>query len=213
MRKIFIRLVVLSLFTVIIVACNSDYVIYPPADIDCEISFIAAEADMHMYKLEEGYEGDTLCRDGTLEQTKTIIERYLTKNPEEYIHTQSIESSHIFSISSEGAGFLTIYDDYGSLEYFGVDIFGDMGQIRHSYTFTNHFIVYSFVEILYSEPFHINPMDIPIRGVTNNRYVIFNGRVYRVIGEEEYILVSEEHAETIIERLITFLDINYSEDK
>jgi len=140
-------------------------------------------------------------------QLRSIIERYLIVDTEIDKYELGIYLSSIFELSTEGASLFIVYDDYGNLEYFAVDIFGEMGRVSHSYTFTEWSIIYSVVEIEYSEPFFINPTHIPISDVYNNRYVIFNGGVYRFIGEGEYMAVYDELRDRIIERLLYFLEI------
>jgi len=138
---------------------------------------------------------------------EAIIEKYLTNDLDNETSKENISFSFDLGLSSEGASFLTIFNDFGRLEYLGIDIFGEMGRISHSYTFTEHFIVYNVVEVNYSEPFFVNPMDIPIREVSSGRYIFSNGRVYRFIDEEENMAIDGELAGAMIKRLMEFLNI------
>jgi len=191
MRAILI-LLMLSLMT--LVACDSDY----RHDDSGQVNTDSVSVEQLPHADEE---------ESTLNKSESITQRYLTRDNEINKNTLNIELSLVFDISSEGASFFTIFDDSGNLEYFAVDVFGEMGRISHSYTFTEQFIVYSIIEISYSEPFFINPTDIPISEAHNNSYIIFNGGVYRFVDEGEYLIVNNELRDSIIERLIYFLEI------
>ena len=142
-----------------------------------------------------------------LYERELIIARYLTRGHEYEINTNIESFTNISDLSSEGAEILAIRDDCGALRYLSVDIFGDMGRISYSYTFTESFIIYSVVEVIYSEPFFINPMNIPIDTINNNRLFIFNGGVYAFFDEGTYLAVQEEMREDIINTLIYLLEI------
>ena len=141
------------------------------------------------------------------ERIEAISAKHLTTNMGTGGSTISIKSFTVFDFSAEGASFLAIFGDCGRLEYLGVDIFGEMGRISHSYTFTEQFIVYSVVEVAYAEPFFINPTDIPISNVYDGRYMLLRGsRVYRLREGEENLAIDEEFSDAIIERLVYFLN-------
>ena len=135
-----------------------------------------------------------------------IIKQYLTQNINNS-NKINIEFLDYHELSSEGSEFFVVRDKEDSLEYLNVRIFGTMGQISHEYIFTDVFIIYSLVEIIYSEPFYINPQEVPIYRVNNHRYIIFNGNVYNFIGEDKNILSDIDRQNYIIEQLISFIEI------
>jgi len=150
----------------------------------------------------------TECADDEpLDELSILIMRYLTQEPETVINMENVDYSYVFDLSSEGASFFLIRDDYGDLQYLGVDIFGEMGRISHSYTFTKQFIIYKVVEIMYSQPFFVDPLNIPIEAVYINRYVVMNGEVYVFIDEDEYVPVQPEVRSRVIDTLAHFLEI------
>ena len=177
------------------------------------VMLIACSSNLHNSSQTNGeqitFAAELISNGNAPDELEFIITRYLIKDSEIGINTRNIDFAFVFDISTEGASFFTVYSDYGNLEYFGIDILGEMGRISHSYTFTEQFIIYSVVEILYNEPFFINPMGIPIRTVYINRYVISNGAVFRFVDEGEHIVVQNEHRDSIINKLIYFLQILY----
>jgi len=195
-KRFVLAVSMLSLTILLLIACDSDSVLSELPKNTPEISEYAAEIISNT-----GDEGYAQCA------IQVIVDRYLTRNPNARVETGNINLSIVFDISTQGASFTAVYDDYGNLEYLGIDIFGEMGRITHSYTFTQHFIVYTIIEVSYSEPFFINPMNIPISDVYSSRFVLFNGNVHRFVDEGEYIVVQNELRDSIITELLYFLEI------
>jgi len=142
----------------------------------------------------------------TSQNVTCITEKYLTRETSAEINRNSIETFVSFDFSTEGASFFVIRDNYDNLAHISVDIFGEMGRETHSYIFAGRLIIYNVLEVAYSEPFFINPNNIPIQSVANRRYLILNGNVYRFIDETLHFSIADKDRNIIVERLIHFIE-------
>lgn len=161
--------------------------------------------DYTFLKPESAYTMDDTSK--AMTDLELIMHRYLAETYKRGAREIGLEFAFNFSMSAEGASFSIVRDESGYIRYLGVDIFGEMGRISHSYTFAEYIIVYNVVKVMYDEPFFVNPTNIPINSVSNSRYIIFGGRVYRYVDKGETLNVDDESAELVIETLKEFLEM------
>lgn len=124
-----------------------------------------------------------------------------------------IKQKTSFDYSTEGATLFGIYDSSNSLQYLKVDILGEMGRKIHEYTFADESIIYSYIEIYYTEPFYINPQKIKINKVNYRNYILYGGKIYSYSMDDNYVIESKELQEEVITNMQNYiLDIEEMEE-
>ena len=132
------------------------------------------------------------------------INKYLNTNGEPNIKVNNIKSKFSSKYSTEGANFFAIYSDDYELQYFSVDICGEMGKQIHEYTFAKEHMIYSFMEVAYAEPFYMNPDDVKIQQSNYKKYLICNGQMYDCTFDQ-MAAVSKEFQEDTISIMVDFV--------
>lgn len=97
-----------------------------------------------------------------------------------------------FQYSTEGASLVGSYGDNNKIEYLSVDIMGELGREIYEYTFGENYIVLTYYEIHYSEPFYLSDGNIKIEKMENYKYIMLQNEMYEISANDELIKVSEE---------------------
>ena len=126
------------------------------------------------------------------------IQKYFSLSSEAGQVTQTTKSKVSLEYSTEGAYIFAKYTESGKIQYLNVDICSEMGREITEFTYAHDCIIYSVVDIGYTEPFYMNPIKPSISHVDYRRYIIQSGQMYQDIGDSELIVMTEEQLQEIL---------------
>lgn len=95
-----------------------------------------------------------------------------------------------YQYSAEGANLVGGYGIDGEIKYLNVDIFGEMGRRTYEYTFEDDYIIFTYQEIDYSEPFYLSDGEIKIKEISNHKYIMFQQEMYEIVDGADWVDVS-----------------------